>query len=416
MTSRRRVQRLRGRWLREPSLGRVLAVLNDTGTTRIAGGAVRNDILGFPVAEVDLATTLAPTDVIAAAERAGLRAHPTGIDHGTVTVVADGRPFEVTTLRVDVETFGRKARVAFTDDWEKDAARRDFTMNALYCDRDGTIHDPLAGYGDVERRRVRFVGRPSDRIAEDHLRILRFFRFHAQYGRGSPDADGLSSCVRLRRLLSKLSAERIRQELWKLLVAPGAVRIVELMVEKRIAEVVLGRRLDVDSFAAMTRIDAEAKLSPDALLRLEALTGDALAFRDRLRLTTAEARRLEAVAGNAAPSPGLRPAERRVVLYHLGRDAFADAVRLAWARSGARSSDRAWRSLLAFGRRTPLPTFPLKGRDILDLGVAAGPDVGRILKSLEDWWIAAGFSPDRDLLLARARSFGAASGVRGESG
>ena len=404
MTRRRSPPRLRGRWLREPALRRVLDVLNEAGTTRIAGGAVRNAILGIPVADVDLATALAPSDVTAAAESAGLRVHPTGIDHGTVTVVADGRPFEVTTLRVDVETFGRKAKVTFTDDWETDARRRDFTMNALYADRDGTIHDPLGGYADVKRQRVRFVGRPSDRIAEDHLRILRFFRFQAQYGRGAADPEGLSSCVRLRKLLTKLSAERIRQELWKLLAAPGAVRVVQLMVDERIADVILGRRLDVASLTAMVRIDAALKLPPDPLLRLEALTGDALSFRDRLRLTTAEGKRLEAVARNGAPSADLRPAERRVVLYHLGREAFADAVRLAWARSGVGPSDRGWRSLLAFGRRTEPPTFPVKGRDLLDLGIAAGPHVGRILKSLEDWWIAAGFTPGREALLERART------------
>ena len=176
------------------------------------------------------------------------------------------------------------------------------------------------------------------------------------------------------------------------------------MVDERIADVILGRRLDVASLTAMVRIDAALKLPPDPLLRLEALTGDALSFRDRLRLTTAEGKRLEAVARNGAPSADLRPAERRVVLYHLGREAFADAVRLAWARSGVGPSDRGWRSLLAFGRRTEPPTFPVKGRDLLDLGIAAGPHVGRILKSLEDWWIAAGFTPGREALLERART------------
>ncbi|MGH6873653.1 MAG: CCA tRNA nucleotidyltransferase, partial [Aestuariivirgaceae bacterium] len=183
-------------WLKDPALRKVLGILNAGGTTRVAGGAVRNALLGLDVADVDLATTLPPEAVTAKAKDAGLSVHPTGIEHGTVTVVANGRPFEITTLRVDVETFGRRARVHFTDDWEADARRRDFTMNALYCDADGVVHDPIGGYADLERRIVRFVGKPQARIKEDFLRILRFFRFNAQYGRGRPDRDGLKHSVR----------------------------------------------------------------------------------------------------------------------------------------------------------------------------------------------------------------------------
>ena len=260
-------------WLKDPALRKVLGILNAGGTTRVAGGAVRNALLGVPVADVDLATTLAPEAVMAKAKDAGLGVHPTGLEHGTVTVVADGRPFEVTTLRIDVETFGRHARVHFTDDWEADARRRDFTMNALYCDADGKVHDPLGGYRDLERRIVRFVGKPQARIREDYLRILRFFRFNAQYGRGKPEPEGLKHSVRLRRNLLKLSSERIRQELWKLLAAPGAIAMLRIMRKHGVTRILLGTEGKITALQRMAEIDRWLKLGPDPLLRLHLLTG-----------------------------------------------------------------------------------------------------------------------------------------------
>lgn len=400
-------KRIRGKWLGEPRLIRVLAVLNASGETRITGGAVRNALMGRPVREVDLATTLDPLAVVTAAEEAGLAAHPTGIDHGTVTVVAEGRPFEVTTLRRDVETFGRRARVAFTSDWEADARRRDFTINALYCSADGRVHDPLGGCRDIERRHVRFVGRPADRIREDHLRILRFFRFNAEYATGRLDRDGLASSVRLRKLLRSLSGERVRQESLKLLAAEGATRVLKTMIDTRVAGEVFGRKLDLKPVDRMSAIDRTLRLEPDPLLRLELLTGDATALRDALKLTNAELHRLEAVHSAAPPSPELRPRERRVVLYQLGRQAFVDAARIAFARSGAKPGDSRWKALIAFARRSELPAFQLKGRDLLDLGYSQGPEIGRILKALEDWWIAAGFPSDKKAVLERARAIAA---------
>ena len=265
-------------WLKDPALQKVLTVLNETGTTRIAGGAVRNALLGLPVVDVDLATTLTPQDVTQAAQAAGLGVHPTGIEHGTVTVVAQGKPFEVTTLRVDVETYGRRARVNFTDDWKADAQRRDFTVNALYCDAGGAVHDPLGGHGDLERRIIKFVGKPDERIKEDYLRILRFFRFSAQYGKGAPDAAGLKHCVRMRKKLLTLSGERIRQELWKLLAAPGASRMLKVMNKNAITRLLLGRAGDLRAFERMAATDQALKLAPDPLLRLELLTGNAETF------------------------------------------------------------------------------------------------------------------------------------------
>jgi poly(A) polymerase len=392
---------IRKGWLKDQALQKLLAVLNKTGTTRVAGGAVRNALLGLPVSDVDLATTLPPQEVMAIAEQSGLGVHPTGIEHGTVMLVADGRPFEVTTLRVDVETYGRHARVEFTDDWMADAARRDFTMNALYCDARGKVHDPLDGYPDLKRRLIRFVGKPEARIREDYLRILRFFRFNAQYGRGTPDADGLKHSVRLRKHLSQLSGERIRQELWKLLAAPGAVRMLKVMKDTGVSRVILGQTQDVRNVERMVATDEALALAPDPLLRLELLTGDARAYRDRLKLTKAEMARLKAVRETAAPLPNLRPPERRVVLYQLGRQAYSDSIRLAWARSKASSDDRAWRDLLQFERKTELPRFPVTGSDLKRSGIEAGPQMGAVLKALEDWWIAAGFPEDKEAVLRR---------------
>jgi poly(A) polymerase len=407
VSRQRKIPLLRGKWLKDSALQTVLRVLNQEGTTRIAGGAVRNALLGDPVGDVDLATTLTPEQVTAAAETAGLKAHPTGIAHGTVTVTAGGRAFEVTTLRVDVETFGRHAKVRFTDDWMADASRRDFTMNALYCDARGEVYDPLHGLDDLMRRRVRFVGDPRRRIQEDYLRILRFFRFNAQYGKGRPDGKGLAECIRHRRRLKMLSPERIRQELWKLLAAPGAVRMLDIMNERGIAQLLLGRNADDKGLLRMMAVDEALKLAPDPLLRLEVITGHAEQYRDSLRLTNAEMARLKALKNGAAPAPALRPRERKIVLYQLGRQAYLDRVRLAWVRSRSPAADRGWRALVTFGRKTELPRFPVSGDDLKSLGVEPGPGMGALLSALEDWWMASGFPEEKALVLERLTSIAA---------
>ena len=314
-------------WLSDPRLQRVLAALSaDGGEARIAGGTVRNALLDEPVSDMDVATTEVPTRVVELARRAGLDVHPTGLDHGTVTVVAkdgDGpKTFEVTTLRIDVETYGRHAQVAFTDDWAADAQRRDFTMNALYCDSAGTVFDPVGGFPDVLAHRVRFVGEPAERIREDFLRILRFFRFHARYGQGDPDADGLAACVALQEGLETLSAERIRQEMLKLLVAAGAVPVLRVMVESGIAARILPTGHDLARVARMAGIDAEQGLVPDPVLRLAAIAlagpDDAATLRRSLRLSNAEYGRLQHLAQSVPPTPSLRDNERRIVLYQMG--------------------------------------------------------------------------------------------------
>lgn len=389
-------------WIKDPALRRVLAALAAAGgEARVAGGAVRNALLREPVNDIDIATTLTPERIIAAGEKAHLGVHPTGIAHGTVTLVTGGTPFEVTTLRVDVETYGRKARVAFTDDWEADARRRDFTMNALYCSGDGKIFDPTKGYPDILRKRVRFVGEPAARIKEDYLRILRFFRFHARYGEGSPDAKGLAACIKYKGKLKQLSSERIRQELFKLLEAKRASKTIELMAARNVLKVLFTPVADLGALARMAKIDAAQKLVPDALLRLVVIAKAPLALRERLRLTNAEMKRLEAIAHHMKPHPSLRDKERRAVLYRLGAALWRDLVRLAWAQSKERLGSKAWSELLAFADIWTIPRFPITGQDLLAHGFAPGPGLGHELAWLEDWWIASDFTESKDTLLRK---------------
>lgn len=380
-------------WLRARSLRRIFrAIAAAGGEARVAGGAVRNAIMGLPVNEVDLATTLSPDQVTAACHAAGLSVHPTGIDHGTVTVVADHHPYEVTTLRHDVETDGRWAKVAYTDDWRADALRRDFTMNALFCSEKGEIFDYTNGYADALRKRIIFVGDPATRIREDYLRILRFFRFHARFGRGRPDAAGLSACIALAGGLEKLSPERIRQEMFRLLAAPRAVPTLRLMHRVGVLRHLLEYR---EEWRVIER------LPPDPVLRLAALAAKPLAMKDRWRLSNAEARRIEVIHGACRPDPGLRPAEQKIVLYQTGLAAWRDLVRIAWARSDDPPDDRRWRKLLRLPERWPIPRLPVTGADLIAAGMTPGPELGATLARLEDWWVASGFRPGKDDLLRR---------------
>jgi poly(A) polymerase len=379
-------------WLNEPRLQHVLRVLNNGGVTRVAGGAVRNALLGVPVADIDLATTLLPDQVSKLAKAAGFGVHPTGIEHGTVTITHQGAAFEVTTLRLDVETDGRRAVVAFTEDWAEDAARRDFTINAMYCDADGKIYDFTEGYADVVKRRVRFVGKASARIKEDYLRILRFFRFQAFYGKGRPDEEGFKACVRLRAGLKTLSAERLRAEVFKLLVAPHAVKVLKVMAEAGVLKTILAH---TEEWRVLCRLPA------DPVLRLFVLAKEPLTLKDRFRLSNADAARQDMLAAVPDLSPSLTAAERRRMLYHLGVDQWRDAVRLSWAQSRAMMDDVAWASLLELPEAWSLPRFPVSGSDLLKAGLEAGPRVGQVLSALEDWWMASDFVPTRDDLLAR---------------
>ena len=387
----------RAPWLNEPRLQAVLAVLNTGGETRVAGGAVRNALMGLPIRDVDLATSLEPRDVIQLAKGAGFGVHPTGIEHGTVTVVNRAAAFEVTTLRHDVETDGRRAVVAFTKDFADDAARRDFTMNALYCSRKGEIYDYTNGYADILKKKVKFVGVPAERIKEDYLRILRFFRFHAAYGKGKPDAVGLAACKRLRAGLDGISAERKRQELLKLLVAPRAVETLKVMAETGILKKILPT---VDQWRVLSRLPL------DPILRLYAMAKEPAALKDSLRLSNDEAARLAALKAAPKLAPTLREKEQRALLYQLGPHCFADAALLSLAQSRAALGDRAWAKLLKLPSRWQAPVFPLTGKDFLERGIAPGPRLGQLLQQIEDYWIAGDFCATKADLLNYFESTG----------
>jgi tRNA nucleotidyltransferase/poly(A) polymerase len=391
-------------WLRSPALVRVLTMLNSGGEeARVVGGAARNALMGLPLNDIDIATTALPEEVVRRAEAAGLRAVPTGIDHGTVTLVADGMPFEVTTLRQDVETFGRKAKVAFGRDWKADAERRDFTMNALSITADGVIHDYVDGLADLEARRIRFIGDPARRIAEDYLRILRFFRFQASYALGAPDPAGLHACIVARDGLRSLSRERVRAELMKLVVAPFAVPTVTVMAEAGFMTMLFGGVALTESFAAIARVEAAAGLAPDPVRRLAALsvlvTEDAGRLRERLRLFNAEHDRLFSIGdGWWRLSPSLDEAAQQSLLYRIGPERYLDRALVAWARAPHSISDPAWRRLASLPSRWTVPRFPLKAADFLARSVPKGPPLGAALRAAEDAWIAAGFPADEATL------------------
>jgi poly(A) polymerase len=391
-------------WLDQEPLSRLLELLDADGEeARVVGGAVRNALLGLPVVEIDIATTAVPDEVVRRAGKAGFNPVPTGIEHGTVTVVIGGKPFEVTTLREDIETFGRHAKVRFGRDWKKDAERRDFTINALFLARDGRLIDFVGGLEDIEARRVRFIGDPEARIREDYLRVLRFFRFHAAYGRGAPDAAGLAACIRARGELAALSRERVRAEMLKLFVAEHAVPALAVMGETGLLGSVLGGVPLLASFANMMKAEHALGLDADPIRRLAALAvfvvEDAERLRERLRLANAEFRRLHAMGDRWWQiSPGRGEAAARVLLYGLGAENFRDRALLALARSQAKAGDPAWRELITLSARWTPPKFSLAAKDFLDRGIAKGPALGEALARAEAAWIAAGFPAGRSAL------------------
>lgn len=384
--------RLQGQdWLTAPATRAVMAALAAAGgpdCARFVGGCVRNALIGAPIDDIDIATSLTPDAVVAALKTAGLRSVPTGIEHGTVTAISERQPFEITTLRRDVSTDGRRATVAFTTDWAQDAGRRDFRLNALYADAEGVILDPTGqGYDDAMAGRIVFVGEPEERIREDYLRILRFYRFYAWYGRGAPDAAAVEACAALAEGVEQLSAERVSKELLKLLAAPDPRPAVRLMAEAGVLGRVLGSTFDLALFEAMT------DLSGDALLRLSALLpGDPAKVAHvarALRLSNTQRDRLvEAVSGEATTT--LTRPQARKVLYRDGRQAFEDRVMRAWAAGG---DTEASRELLALAQDWTRPVMPVGGRDLARLGLTPGPETGQVLKAFEDGWIADDF-PD----------------------
>jgi poly(A) polymerase len=393
-----------------PETRAVFAALGTAGIdARVVGGAVRNALLNRAVIDIDMATPALPDAIIRAAQAAGLKAVPSGIAHGTVTVVVGQRSFEITTLRQDVETDGRHAKVAFTADWVADARRRDFTMNALYCDAGGHVFDPLGGYPDLASGSVRFIGDASARIREDYLRILRFFRFTAEYGNGAPDAEGLAATVRERSGLAALSGERLRQELLRLLAAPRAVEMVDCMLDYGVLIMVLRSVFRPALLARLVEIERVLARDSDPVLRLAALAVDVLEDADnighRLRLSNSEHARLVRAASARAFAAAGPPSEAvaKARLYADGEDAYRDLVLLSWAWSGASAADETWLERWALPQRWAPPVFPLGGDDVIALGVPAGPRVGEVLRAVEAWWIEGGFSAEEPVLRGKLR-------------
>jgi len=393
-------------WMASPETHAVLDALASGGAgVRFVGGCVRDAVAGRRIADIDLATEAPPDRVMELLEAAGLKAIPTGIAHGTVTAVSAGRPYEITTLRHDVETDGRHAVVAFTDDWEADAARRYVTMNALSLEPGGLLHDPFGGVEDLRAGRVRFVGDPHQRIAEDVLRLLRFFRFYAHYGKPPPDPESLRACREMAHLLPRLSAERVRVELLKLLAAPDPASVLRLMRDEGVLEHFLAHATAIDRLDRMAAIERALGLN-DPLRRLAALlpvgADTARHLAQGLRLSNEERDRLVAMAEpDEAVSPAMDGRARRRALYRLGAAAWADQALVAWADGNADPSDGGWRGLMGEAESWERPKFPVSGADVKRLGIGEGASVGELLRAVESWWIEGDFAAGRDECLAR---------------
>ena len=362
-------------WMTAPATAAVFDALEAEGgpdCARFVGGCVRNALVGRPIDDLDIATTLTPERVTRALKAASIRPVPTGIDHGTVTAVSNHVPHEITTLRRDVSTDGRRATVAFTDDWCEDAQRRDFTLNALYARRDGSIFDPTGhGVADARAGRIVFVGEPEKRLDEDPRRNLRFFRFHARFGKGAPDDAAVAACAKLKDRIDDLAAERISKELLKLLAADDPRAAMRLMAETGVLDVVLKVPANLARFEALVEVEADQLFECDPVLRLAAL----------------------------APTPVLKswmsPREIRREVYRSGVAAFRDRAKLAWAASPRTATTMQWRGMIALAEGWSPPVLPLTGQEIINAGVPKGPLVGQVMREVEDWWIDHDFLDDK---------------------
>lgn len=397
-------------WLQDEALQRLFDILcADGGDARVAGGAVRNALMGMPATDVDLCTTILPQEVVSRVEAAGDKAVPTGIDHGTITVVIAGKAFEVTTLRKDIETDGRHAVVEFGTDWQEDANRRDLTINGLYCDRHGKVYDLVNGYPDIQNKVVRFIGDAETRIKEDSLRILRFFRFFACYGEGRPDAAGLKACSANRLLIEGLSVERVWAELKKMLAAPDPSRAILWMRTTGILGAVLPEthKWGTDAVPGLLRLEQEQGWQADALFRLMGMVRPDVetmqGLSHRMAFSKKETKRMIAWADNPAPKTNTTVKELDKLLYKGNAQGLLDAMKLEVVHLLGREDEvgaQAMLKLITHAQGWSRPKFPLQGQDLIKAGMKEGPDMGNKLKSLEAVWIEGGFELDRSALLA----------------
>ena len=393
-------------WMARPQTHAVMKALSAGGQEpRFVGGCVRDALLGLPVRDIDIATPEEPERVIQLIEQAGLKVVSTGIEHGTITAISDGIPFEITSLRRDIETFGRRARVHFTKDWAEDAARRDLTLNALYCDTDGNVFDPVGGLLDLKAGRIRFVGDARTRIEEDILRLVRYFRFLAFYGVEPADKATLSACSEKASLINNLSVERICKELSTLLLAPDPTSSFSLMATHGILSHLLPEAVRVDLLAQLVRVEVAAGKSPNYLRRLATIVdldkngADKLAR--RLKFSAKDRRIFCALCAPAVlPDAQANLKESRVTLYHLGQELFAELALI----KATRVTEQEWLKLTALPKEIDLPEFSLVGQDVVDLGVPEGQKIGDLLRQVESWWVAGDFTADRDECLEYLRS------------
>ncbi len=398
------LHRLPQPWMKEGPAAHVMQALTAEGDqARFVGGCVRDALVGRPIRDIDITTPLSPQRVTELLKKAGLKAVPTGIEHGTITAVAEGTGVEVTTLRLDLETDGRRAKVVFTDDWQADAARRDLTINALSADADGQVHDYFGGLSDLSEGRVRFVGDATQRITEDYLRLLRFFRFHADYAADGFDAAAIAAAKALAPNLKSLSGERLRQETLRLLTARRGPEIWGEMLALGIVQHFLPWSTTLDRLRSVAELEHRHGIDPDAIRRLAALTmtgcGEQVAA--TLKLSRAESDRIVALDAPRAPFDAGSPQAVRRQIYAWGNDGALDRLLLDWPDE---ASGQAGRLALDQVKGWPKPRFPLAGADILKLGIDKGPRVGELLRAVEEWWISQDFQGDHSQCLGRARS------------
>ena len=399
-------------WMRGSDVEALFAAM-PKDSLRFVGGCVRNALWGEAVGDVDLATTLEPDAVAAALKAADIRYVPTGIAHGTLTAVIDKKPFEITSLRKDVETDGRRAVVAYTEDWTEDAQRRDLTVNALYADYSGQVYDPTGqGLEDLAARKFRFVGQADLRVKEDYLRILRFFRFLAYYGGAEKvDAASLRACRENRAGLKQLSAERVWMETKKLLAARDPARAMHIMLTNEILETLLPEANNVDGLEHMIKLERREAIAPDPLLRLMAMSAreplQMALLCKRLKMSSKETARLRGWADDGAQlSPDMAERDKLAAIYRSGKSVILDRARLRAAGEKDPIISAKWMSLADLAMGWTPPEFPVTGKDLTKAGIESGPEMGRALKALEALWVRSGFHTEKPQLLAALKMLG----------
>ncbi len=391
-------------WMSKPSLVKLFSILNHDGlNARMVGGCVRDALLGRKIIDIDVACRLIPEESLKRLEQAGVKVVPTGLKHGTITAVMGKSNFEITTLRRDEETDGRRAEVVYIDDWQEDAQRRDFTINAFYLDLDGSLYDPCGGLRDITARKVRFIGDADQRIHEDGLRILRFFRFAAQIGQGEMDSAGLAACLKNKSLIDGLSGERLAQEIFKILRSDNLLPVMKVMNEGGILDKIIPNHEDIQKLNAYVRLEKTLEKC-NILARLSCLLRkDKTAIKNinrHLKLSNKQVKILKNYADHdISIQADMSQKDIRRIIYHHGRDMFIFALLQSWAYVMADESHETWRKILAYGEAWLIPTFPVQGKDLMARGVKSGAEIGQQLRALELEWVQSDFHLTREEIL-----------------